>query len=103
MSSCCPSGPPETEICPECGEDRKSTRLNSSHVANLVCRLLLEKKKIGRRPSLRHVREVVNGRHLLVLHPSGLHRRVPLRRHRPPYAFSGGDDFTRRVRARRLV
>src|SRR5690625_6965000 len=25
--------------------DRKSTRLNSSHVANLVCRLLLEKKK----------------------------------------------------------
>src|SRR3712207_8371705 len=26
-------------------EDRKSTRLNSSH-ANLVCRLLLEKKKI---------------------------------------------------------
>src|SRR5207249_12137998 len=26
-------------------EDRKSTRLNSSHVSNLVCRLLLEKKK----------------------------------------------------------
>src|SRR5947209_11354340 len=26
------------------GKDRKSTRLNSSH-ANLVCRLLLEKKK----------------------------------------------------------
>src|SRR5436305_6356569 len=26
-------------------EDRKSTRLNSSHVRNLVCRLLLEKKK----------------------------------------------------------
>src|SRR5438445_7172813 len=26
------------------GQDRKSTRLNSSH-ANLVCRLLLEKKK----------------------------------------------------------
>src|SRR3712207_7260240 len=26
------------------GEDRKSTRLNSSH-ANIVCRLLLEKKK----------------------------------------------------------
>src|SRR3989442_3001966 len=25
--------------------DRKSTRLNSSHVRNLVCRLLLEKKK----------------------------------------------------------
>src|SRR6266511_1862796 len=25
--------------------DRKSTRLNSSHVKNLVCRLLLEKKK----------------------------------------------------------
>src|SRR5690625_6482714 len=25
--------------------DRKSTRLNSSHVAHLVCRLLLEKKK----------------------------------------------------------
>src|SRR5690606_5475190 len=27
------------------GLDRKSTRLNSSHVKNLVCRLLLEKKK----------------------------------------------------------
>src|SRR5437660_9741212 len=27
------------------GLDRKSTRLNSSHVAHLVCRLLLEKKK----------------------------------------------------------
>src|SRR5207249_11664040 len=26
--------------------DRKSTRLNSSHVSDLVCRLLLEKKKI---------------------------------------------------------
>src|SRR5437773_8101956 len=26
-------------------EDRKSTRLNSSHITNLVCRLLLEKKK----------------------------------------------------------
>src|SRR5256885_7652103 len=26
-------------------EDRKSTRLNSSHLVNLVCRLLLEKKK----------------------------------------------------------
>src|SRR5690606_40304998 len=25
-------------------QDRKSTRLNSSHVKNLVCRLLLEKK-----------------------------------------------------------
>src|SRR5437660_11446182 len=25
--------------------DRKSTRLNSSHVAHIVCRLLLEKKK----------------------------------------------------------
>src|SRR5438034_3793963 len=25
--------------------DRKSTRLNSSHTVNLVCRLLLEKKK----------------------------------------------------------
>src|SRR5207249_11939738 len=29
---------------PRCS-DRKSTRLNSSHVSNLVCRLLLEKKK----------------------------------------------------------
>src|SRR5436309_6022594 len=29
-------------------EDRKSTRLNSSHVKNLVCRLLLEKKKAAR-------------------------------------------------------
>src|SRR5205085_6591148 len=27
------------------GSDRKSTRLNSSHSQNLVCRLLLEKKK----------------------------------------------------------
>src|SRR3712207_6871187 len=27
------------------GEDRKSTRLNSSHAKYLVCRLLLEKKK----------------------------------------------------------
>src|SRR5438132_4870195 len=26
-------------------QDRKSTRLNSSHTVNLVCRLLLEKKK----------------------------------------------------------
>src|SRR5690349_22639223 len=26
-------------------QDRKSTRLNSSHVEDLVCRLLLEKKK----------------------------------------------------------
>src|SRR6187397_3487880 len=26
-------------------EDRKSTRLNSSHCTHLVCRLLLEKKK----------------------------------------------------------
>src|SRR3712207_6991239 len=33
--------------------DRKSTRLNSSH-ANLVCRLLLEKKKELTHPSLRH-------------------------------------------------
>src|SRR5438874_4769642 len=30
--------------------DRKSTRLNSSHVENLVCRLLLEKKKAARCP-----------------------------------------------------
>src|SRR5579863_1527283 len=28
--------------------DRKSTRLNSSHPSNLVCRLLLEKKKQSR-------------------------------------------------------
>src|SRR3712207_8224059 len=27
------------------GQDRKSTRLNSSHAQYLVCRLLLEKKK----------------------------------------------------------
>src|SRR5690625_7040587 len=33
---------PNTSPVPE---DRKSTRLNSSHVAHLVCRLLLEKKK----------------------------------------------------------
>src|SRR5256885_8695552 len=31
-----------------CPEDRKSTRLNSSHLVNLVCRLLLEKKKQSR-------------------------------------------------------
>src|SRR5205085_6847779 len=30
---------------PAAGGDRKSTRLNSSHSQNLVCRLLLEKKK----------------------------------------------------------
>src|SRR5258707_11369236 len=29
--------------------DRKSTRLNSSHANNLVCRLLLEKKKKNNR------------------------------------------------------
>src|SRR3712207_7063463 len=29
------------------GLDRKSTRLNSSHAKYLVCRLLLEKKKIS--------------------------------------------------------
>src|SRR3712207_8262621 len=28
-------------------QDRKSTRLNSSHANNLVCRLLLEKKKFS--------------------------------------------------------
>src|SRR5689334_24694939 len=37
-------------LCPEARsqtsfEDRKSTRLNSSHSSHLVCRLLLEKKK----------------------------------------------------------
>src|SRR2546426_4571270 len=31
--------------------DRKSTRLNSSHLVNLVCRLLLEKKKKENKPS----------------------------------------------------
>src|SRR3712207_7632938 len=30
-------------------EDRKSTRLNSSHANNLVCRLLLEKKPYNHR------------------------------------------------------
>src|SRR6266566_7832399 len=39
-----------TRTCRLCGQrtckrDRKSTRLNSSHLVNLVCRLLLEKKK----------------------------------------------------------
>src|SRR3712207_8238855 len=34
--------------------DRKSTRLNSSH-ANLVCRLLLEKKNILSTPAFTHV------------------------------------------------
>src|SRR3712207_9014273 len=31
--------------CRRATPDRKSTRLNSSHANNLVCRLLLEKKK----------------------------------------------------------
>src|SRR3712207_7606713 len=31
------------------GQDRKSTRLNSSHAQYLVCRLLLEKKNIAPR------------------------------------------------------
>src|SRR5437899_9299635 len=31
--------------------DRKSTRLNSSHLGNLVCRLLLEKKKQKKKKS----------------------------------------------------
>src|SRR2546426_4752247 len=35
------SSPPANASC----GDRKSTRLNSSHLVNLVCRLLLEKKK----------------------------------------------------------
>src|SRR3712207_8693271 len=34
-------------------EDRKSTRLNSSHAKYLVCRLLLEKKKNIKPPSIR--------------------------------------------------
>src|SRR4029434_11357229 len=32
-------------VCGSCLQDRKSTRLNSSHTLNLVCRLLLEKKQ----------------------------------------------------------
>src|SRR5210317_1951363 len=45
--------------------DRKSTRLNSSHIQNLVCRLLLEKKKhvgglqVDRRE---HHRDIRSGR-----------------------------------------
>src|SRR5258705_8544666 len=41
-------------------EDRKSTRLNSSHLGNLVCRLLLEKKKkkLKRRILLTHTSSV---------------------------------------------
>src|SRR2546430_3122292 len=38
-----PSRHPLEQSCSP--EDRKSTRLNSSHSQNLVCRLLLEKKK----------------------------------------------------------
>src|SRR3712207_8848113 len=38
--------------CDEADQDRKSTRLNSSH-ANLVCRLLLEKKKLTLRNTTR--------------------------------------------------
>src|SRR2546430_6007088 len=34
-----------TEQARKRSSDRKSTRLNSSHSQNLVCRLLLEKKK----------------------------------------------------------
>src|SRR5438876_1220231 len=39
--------PPETDLVVAAGpqQDRKSTRLNSSHPSHLVCRLLLEKKK----------------------------------------------------------
>src|SRR2546430_3337706 len=42
----CPRIPPKT---PQRGlfQDRKSTRLNSQSQSNLVCRLLLEKKKAG--------------------------------------------------------
>src|SRR5947209_11375978 len=36
------------------GQDRKSTRLNSSH-ANLVCRLLLEKKKHKKKNDIHHL------------------------------------------------
>src|SRR6059058_1463379 len=36
--------------------DRKSTRLNSSHVTNLVCRLLLEKKKKNPQPDVPYLR-----------------------------------------------
>src|SRR5213082_3891360 len=36
-----PPPPPRTYV----ETDRKSTRLNSSHLTHLVCRLLLEKKK----------------------------------------------------------
>src|SRR5256885_11806689 len=32
-------------VCSQSRSDRKSTRLNSSHLVNLVCRLLLEKQK----------------------------------------------------------
>src|SRR5256885_13155603 len=35
-------------------QDRKSTRLNSSHLVNLVCRLLLEKKKKNKNKSIIH-------------------------------------------------
>src|SRR5438876_1364219 len=34
-------------------EDRKSTRLNSSHPSHLVCRLLLEKKKKKKKKHMR--------------------------------------------------
>src|SRR2546426_5640110 len=40
------SAGPTTHRAPaSAARDRKSTRLNSSHLVNLVCRLLLEKKK----------------------------------------------------------
>src|SRR3712207_7704302 len=37
--------------CESTGQDRKSTRLNSSHAQYLVCRLLLEKKTSNARTS----------------------------------------------------
>src|SRR3712207_7371997 len=44
---------------PDPGPDRKSTRLNSSH-ANLVCRLLLEKKTRHDRPSLSYATRAIS-------------------------------------------
>src|SRR3712207_8068857 len=43
--------PTHTAITPVIGtlQDRKSTRLNSSHAKYLVCRLLLEKKQLANR------------------------------------------------------
>src|SRR2546427_6194978 len=57
--SSCPTAPtppssPTREARPRQKLDRKSTRLNSQSQSNLVCRLLLEKKKKRNRAGSNH-------------------------------------------------